>query len=213
LGDLVQGPLPPEPEEESPAVYGPSEAEGRLWQGEILENLIQLQVNIETIELNEEGAVEVRPVNHELVLVLSQDCDLEQDYKRRQAALLGTLPNILFCEVYRAEDLRARVQAQDQLGRQDWKRRIAQNQNDRFQYLQRVEANQDLRHLGLPALAIDFKIYFTVPSDELYFRLRHGILRRSRLNSPYIEHLAYRFYKFQSRIALPRDHAIDAIPE
>lgn len=214
MGDLVQGPLPPpEPEEEHQAVYRPSPAEGRVWQGEILENLVQIKLSIENIEGNEEGTIDVIPVTHELVLVMSQDCDLEQDHDRRQAAEQGTLPNVLFCDVYHAETLRAKVQAQHQLNRQDWRRRIAQNQNERFHYLQKVEPNQDLQGHGLPALAIDFKIYFTLPTEELYARLGHGALRRCALNSPYVEHLAHRFFKFQSRVALPRDHEIDPIPE
>ena len=214
MGDFVQGPhLPAQPEQENPPVYRPSAADGRVWQAEILENVIQIKPSIESIENNEEGVLEVFPVPHELVIVMSQDCDLEQDHDRRQAAEPGTLPNILFCDVYHAETLRAKVQAQHQLNRQDWRRRIAQNQNERFHYLQRVEPNQDLRGHGLPALAIDFKIYFTMPTDEVYARLEHGALRRCVLISPYVEHLAHRFFKFQSRVALPRDHEIDPIPE
>jgi hypothetical protein len=213
LGDLVQGPPPlPEPEEEDQAVYRPSRAEGRVWQGEILENLVQIKVSIENVEGHEEGTIDVVPVTHELVIVMSQDCDLEQDHDRRQAAEPGTLPNILFCDMYHAETLRLKVQAEEQLGRRDWKG-ITQNKNDRFHYLQRVEQNQDLQAHGLPALAIDFKIYFTLPAEELYARLGQGALRRCALNSPYVEHLAHRFFKFQSRVALPRDHEVDPIPE
>jgi hypothetical protein len=181
-----------------------------VWQGEILENVVQIKPSIEN---NEEGVIDVFPVPHELVVVMSQDCDLQQDFDRREAAEGGTLPNILFCDVYPAETLRAKLQSQDQLSRKDWKKRIAQNQNDRFHYLQKVEPNQDLHSHGLSALALDFKIYFTLPTDELYARLAHGILRRCTLNTPYVEHLAHRFFKFQSRVALPRDHEIDPIPE
>jgi len=188
-----------------------------VWQGEILETLVQIKLNLENIEGGEEGTIEVNPVTHDLVVVMSQDCDLEQDYVRRQGAAAGTLPNVLFCDVYRAEILRAKLHGEVQLSRQDWKKRIAQNQNERFHYLQRVEPNEDLRGQGLPALAIDFKIYFSLPTDELYARLGQGAvqgaLRRCRLNTPYTEHLAHRFYKFQSRVALPQDHEVDQIPE
>jgi len=194
-------------------VYSLSQAEGRLWQGEILENVIQIRPTVESIEANVDGVLEVVPVLHELVIVMSQDCDLDQDYKRRAANGQPTLPNIMLCDVYLAEVLRVRVLHQDQLGNKDWKKRIAQNQNERFHYLQRVEPNEDLQGVGLAALAIDFKIYFTLPTDELYARLRVGIRRRCRLNTPYAEHLAHRFFKYLSRIALPRDHAVDAIPD
>jgi len=214
LGDLVQGPpLPPQPDQENQPVYRPSSADGRVWQGEILENVIQIKLSIESIQNNQEGMLDVFPVHHELVIVMSQDCDLEQDYNRRQAGFEGTLPNTLFCDAYRAETLRAKVEQQDQLGRKDWKKRIAQNQHDRFHYLQKAEPEQDLQSQGLTAIALDFKIYFTLPTDELYARLAMEIHRRCRLNSPYVEHLAHRFYKFQSRVALPSDHEIDAIPD
>lgn len=143
---------------------------------------------------------------------MTQDCDLEQDYKRRVAKEQPSLPNVLLCDVYLAEILRTRVQQQEQLGRKDWNKRIAQNQNDRFHYLQRVEHRLDLRGIGLTALALDFKVYFTLPTDELYASLPN-IQRRCRLNSPYVEHLSHRFFKFQSRVALPRDHEIDPIEE
>jgi hypothetical protein len=144
---------------------------------------------------------------------MSQDCDLDQDYTRRAERRPGTLPNVMLCDAYRAEVLRALIRERDQLGSQDWRRRIAQNQNERFHYLQRTEPSQDLQREGLAALALDFKVYFTLPTDELYARLSRGIRRRCRLNTPYAEHLAHRFFKFQSRIALPQDHQMDAIPD
>jgi hypothetical protein len=168
---------------------------------------------VESIVANAPDVLELIPVAHELVIVMSQDCDLDQDYSRRAGGGQGTLPNVMLCDVYRAEVLRARVQEQQQLNRQDWRRRIAQNQNERFHYLQRVERIRDLQHEGLTALALDFKIYFTLPTDELYARLPRGIRRRCRLNTPYMEHLAHRFFKFQSRVALPQDHQIDPIPD
>jgi hypothetical protein len=61
---------------------------------------------------------------------------------------------------------------------------------------------------GLPELAIDFKRYFTVPTDEVYRRIELGeARRRCLLISPYLEHLSSRYAYFLSRIALPVDHA------
>ena len=178
-----------------------------------MQNVIQIKPSVESIQNNEEGMIDVDPVPHELVIVMSQDCDLLQDYNRRQAGEEATLPNVLFCDVYPAETLRTKVEQQDQLGRRDWKKRIAQNQHERFHYLQRVEPGQDLQGQGLTGIALDFKIYFTMPTDELYARLPMEIHRRCMLNSPYVEHLAHRFFKFQARVALPRDHEVDPIPE
>jgi hypothetical protein len=213
LGDLVQAPQPPPQPEAGQPVYRPAQAEGRIWQGEILENVVQISPTVESIAANVPGELQFVPVVHELVVVMSQDCDLDQDYTRRVAGDRGTLPNIMLCDVYLAEALRAAVLLRDQLGTKDWRKRIAQNQNERFHYLQRTERGQDLQQEGLTALALDFKSYFTLPTDELYARLPHGIRRRCRLNTPYAEHLAHRFFKFQSRIALPQDHQMDPIPD
>jgi hypothetical protein len=56
-------------------------------------------------------------------------------------------------------------------------------------------------------MAIDFKRYFTLPTDELYLRVeRQETRRRCGLKSPYLEHLSARFSCFLSRVALPEDH-------
>lgn len=213
MGDFVQAPPPAEPNGEDQPVYRPAQTGDRLWQGEILENVIQIRPTIESLQPQIQDQLEVVPVVHDLVIVMTQDCDLEQDHKRRAAGEQPSLPNVLLCDVYLAEVLRVRLQAQDQLGRKDWNKRIGQNQIDRFHYLEKVNPELDLGQRGLTALALDFRLYFTLPTDELYTRLMTGAHRRCRLNSPYLEHLAHRFFKFQSRVALPRDHAIDPIPE
>lgn len=185
-----------------------------MCQGEILENMVQIITSVESLTHSDADTLEVLPVTHELVIVMSQDCDLEQDFKRRQTGGEPTLPNILFCDVWTAETLRLKVEQLDQLGRKDWKKRIAQNQNERFHYLQKVAPGEDHRGTGLTATAIDFKIYFTMPTGELYARLATGEARhRCVLNSPYAEHLAHRFFRFQARVALPRDHEVDPLPD
>ncbi len=210
MGNLG-GALPNQPEEGTPqnfvSVYLPSLREGRVWQGEILQNLTQLKPTIESLS----AELEMTPVVHELVIVMSQDCDLLQDYKRRQSQQEGTLPNILFCDLFSADVLRAKVRDVERLGSADWKK-ITHNQNERFQYLQKITPQEDLQGEGLAPLAVDFRIYFTLPTDEIYHRVGGEARRRARLNTPYVEHLAHRFYKFQSRVALPLDHIVEANP-
>jgi hypothetical protein len=59
----------------------------------------------------------------------------------------------------------------------------------------------------MPELGIDFKRYFTVPTDDVYrqFALGQeiGVQRRAVLRPPFREDLAQRFYFFQARVALP----------
>ena len=55
-----------------------------LRQGEILTNLIQIHLDLQTIGLPEPR---VTPRRHEYALVLSQDCDLDLDFKARRESV------------------------------------------------------------------------------------------------------------------------------
>jgi len=148
------------------------------------------------------------PVNHDFAVVMTQDCDLLRDFNRRHQGKSESQPNILLCDAYYAASLRAKVQEDTPLSSKEWKV-VTQNSSERFQYLQRVEPVMDMQREGLPPLAMDFRNYFTVPTEELYHRLIPTIRRRARLNTPYVEHLAQRFFKFHARVALPVDHVIE----
>jgi len=204
-------PLPPPVAEEEFAVYCASVHPGRLWQGEILTNLPQWKLTPEGIvasaaqpdlppEVPEPIAVELLPIDHHFVIVLSQDCDLFQDFKAR-ATGGESLWNLFFCGVYPEEEAHARFQTLP-----DRWLKLKQNQMERYQFLQAVAPPEDLLGQGLPALVMDFKDCFTLPTTEVYARLALGTGRRARLLSPYLEHMIHRFYNFQSRVALPKDH-------
>jgi hypothetical protein len=86
------------------------------------------------------------------------------------------------------------------------------NKNDRYHFFQRIPTEEDSLGEGLPELAIDFKRYFTIPTDELYWQINAGdAQRRTCLESPYMEHLSQRFTSFLSRVALPQDY--ESMPE
>src|SRR4051795_3893948 len=80
-------------------VYEPSSPDSALRQGEILSDVVQTLVVIETLGRDRELQVDFK--QHPLVIVLSQDCDLDQDYQSRlpNTTKDRTIPNILFCEV------------------------------------------------------------------------------------------------------------------
>jgi hypothetical protein len=180
-----------------------SGVEDPLRQGEILSDLVQVHLKLDS--LRGEGTPEHALKVHPLTVVLSQDCDLEQDFKARAATVAAdkTIPNILFCEVITAERLRDSGGVNSTI----WAR-IRTNKDERYQFLQKVEAADDALGQGLPELGIDFKRYFTVPADEVYWRVQIGeAKRRCVLVSPYLEHLSSRFASYLSRVALPQDHA------
>jgi len=199
---------PPEPTSRTePAVYAPIGEGEPLRQAEIISDLVQVRQSFAS--LPSQAGPEIEIIRHPYALVLTQDCDLEQDFALRfgnpeqPPPPEKLLPNILLCEVATLGELRDRTPK----GSDIW-RRVVDNRDERYHLLERVEPPADALGQGLPALGIDFKRCFTVPTDELYFRVRSGAKRRCRLNSPYLEHLSSRFSSFLSRVALPRPHAI-----
>jgi len=151
------------------------------------------------------GEPRIRSVTYDHAIVVTQDCDLEQDFRVRfpdEKPSDKLLPNILFCPVATAVELRGTTGITSDI----W-RRISQNKDERYHFLQAVEAGSDAQQSGLPELGIDFKRVFTLPTDELYLRIELGeAKRRSVLQSPYLEHLSERLAHFNSRVALPEDH-------
>lgn len=181
---------------------------GALRQGEILSNLKQFKLNLESLR---SGKPLAEPIIHPFAIVVTQDCDCEQDFKKRQANDLVSdkiIPSILFCEVVVAEQLRNRDKDNKvkEINSTVWGQ-VKINKNERYHFLESVPAELDVLSEGLPELTLDFKRYFTIPTEEIYYRIDcEEAKRRCRLVSPYLEHLTSRFNNFQARIALPEDH-------
>jgi hypothetical protein len=188
--------------------YAKSVVGDRLWQGEVASEVVQLRSRLDTIGLSD--SVILHEVVHRYAIVLTQDCDLLADYERRSTRTASdpSVPNILFCEATTVESLRGLLPQ----GKDIWKR-IVQNKDERYQCLEAVPIDQDAAGQGLDAIGVDFKRYFTIPTDEVYKRLELGqVKRRCRLVSPYVEQLATRFFYYQYRVALPYDHDVPLSP-
>lgn len=190
-------------------IYRPSIGDNLscLRQGEIVSNVVHWRVVTESIGIGSEPRFE--PVLHPYAILMTQDCDLAQDFSTRLKLQESdkTLPCLLFCEVLPAEELLPRIAT----NKREWERlKVASNKNERFQFLQSIAKELDLRQEGIPELGIDFKRYFAVPTAEVYRRIEKGeVQRRCLLNSPYLEHLSSRFGYFMSRVALESDHESD----
>lgn len=197
------GPNDPPPAE-APAeigVYTPSVAEGAVRCCEILSGISQRRQSFESLRAPEP---ELETILHPLCIVISQDCDLEQDFCARRENRATPLADVLLCDVVAANDLKGNV-AQ---GRDIWKR-IIQNKDERYQFLRAVQTRQDLANEGLTELGIDFRRCFSVPTDELYEQFSLGARRRCRLSSPFKEHLMNRLAHFIARVGLPYDHHVE----
>lgn len=193
-------------EKEFPPIYVVSEAVGTtLRQGEIITNVVQIRLEFEEFK---KGSFVADSVVHPYAIVLSQDCDCVQDYTARNNQPPNTkneIPSILFGEVHTAEWMRNQENP-GSLHSGLWNI-VKRNKNERYQFLELVRPEYDAAGEGLPELTIDFRRFFSIPTDELYHRLAIGeAKRRCRLRSPYVEHLATRFGYFAQRVALPEDH-------
>jgi hypothetical protein len=183
--------------------YAPSSS-GPLRQGEVLSQLVEARRVLPT------GAdtAQFDLVTHPYAVVISQDCDLEQDFFARTDETKLTKPtekllgSVLFCEVVTAEQLKGRL-ADGQLWKQTY-----QNKHERYQYLRGIPKESDATGEGTPDLGIDFKRYFTVRTDDVYSQIQTSTKRRGHLQSPYLEHLSARFACYLTRIALPSEHFV-----
>ena len=184
-----------------------------LRQGEILSNLVQIRIDLENIRsslVDENVRYAGTPIEHPYAIVVSQDCDLNQDFFfkfHQRGKERHTLPSVLFCEVTEAEELvygdRNATVFQEGAIRQDFR-----NNNDyRYHFLQAIPESLDRAGDGIPELAIEFKRYFTMPSDEVYRRIEvKQAQRHCHLLSPYREHFINRFHNFNNRVALPEQY-------
>ena len=205
------------------SVFLPSPAEGVFRQGEILSDVIQVHLRPDSLG-PDAGDVELEEKVHPYALILTQDCDLDWDFKTRSAAVgeeepdtgkrakeankrqAKLVPNVLLCELTTAAILRPFLAGTDIL------RRIRNNLDERYQCLLAVRPEDDRAGEGLPELVADFKRVFSIPTDELYLRITLGMRRRARLQSPYLQHLSSRFGYYCLRVALPNEAPLELPP-
>ena len=174
-------------------------ADRHLAQGEIISGLAYAHIDLLSLE---SPPLRISPIVHPLAVTVSQGCDLEQDFRARlgDAKPDKVVPSVLLCEVVSANELRSRVPRDSKI----WGR-ISQNNDERYHFFQAIERECDAQGTGLDELGVDFKRFFSVPTDEIYYRLRIGeAKRRCCLVSPYLEHFCRRFANYISRVRSSR---------
>lgn len=188
-------------------IYRASPKTGQFYQGEIVSNLVQARLDVGSIVPGRQPVVDF--ITHPYAVVLAQACDLESDFMSRsgQRQTGARIPSILFCEAADVDRFRSGADIKSDI----W-RRVRANKDERYHYLRGVGPDTDAAQQGTPDLALDFKRYFTIPTDEVYRRLETGELqRRAYLEPPYREHLATRFFHYHYRVALPEDHFVQSV--
>lgn len=176
---------------------------GRVSQGDIIRDVEYIEYVAER-----SGVIEVSKIIFPLVVVLTQDCDLEQDsaYRKRRLAAPSThdkkLFSVLVAPLYNAEhvfagehllDLNLTMSTIKQTKTEG--KTLKQNERPRYHY---VEFPADV---PIVASIIDFKHYFSVNIEYL---VRH----RSKcfvcsLSELFREDLSQHFAGYLARIGLP----------
>lgn len=195
---------------DSQSIYVQVQADERLFQGEVVERVLEWIPKY--ADTNQDEVIGAEPRLHRLAIVITQECDLAQDWEKRSAnsAIVTDLPNVLFCAAGAAEELRSAQNLHNKL----WTP-IRSNKNERYQYLAEIPKDLDRAGEGHVAILLDFKSIFAVRTVEIYRQLRstgeNAPRRRCKLATPWAEHLQCRFAAFHARIGLPRDHFIPEI--
>jgi hypothetical protein len=157
------------------------------------------------------GEFELTVYEFPYVLVLTQDCDLEQNKTNRVKEIEiepdeqgcknydKHLISVIVAPLYNSEHLfsgkhldQLKINAHKHSS--DQKRLIKQNQNPRYHY---IEFGDDV---VVPDSVIDFKHYYSVSLDWLESKSKNRICG---INSIYRELISQRFSNYLSRIGLP----------
>jgi hypothetical protein len=188
-------------------MFTPSPTSGAFHQGEILSDVIQVQIDVENLNSQSEE-IELDERIHPQAIILTQDCDLDKDFKAREQKEIGntlqfkSVPNVLLCELIPSDTLRGQMRQTGGGGSKEWTR-IIENREFRYHSFPAVLPKDDRVEEGLPALVADFKRVFTVPTEELYLRVQQTTRRRSFLNDLFVQDLGCRFGYYCLRVALP----------
>jgi hypothetical protein len=190
------------------AIYQPSHRNTSLRQGEILTNVTQYNVEPMAQLLDQPDiSLPTIPIIHPYAIVVTQDCDLDWDYKARTQKQHNTpskfLNSVILCEVNTAEEVRNNA---DNMNSKEWGL-VSSQRHERFYFFEKIRIDYELQQKGLPELTADFKKVFAIDAAALYYQLNSGMaLRRAILCSPYLEHFSRRYYSFHGRVALPAQY-------
>ena len=176
----------------------------RVAQGDIYRD-VEIASAFKAVQNSNQLEFELETITYNYAVVLTQECDLEQDHKNRND--VGDkhdkyIPSILLAPAYLAESLREGVHLKalglkmERINSNPWKT-LKKNNNSRYHFLSK---NIDL---SVPDLVIDFKHYFTILRDHLYETLKEDEYYVASLADLFRENLSHRFTHYLSRIGLP----------
>lgn len=171
----------------------------RLCQGDILRDVTLLEPTTD-----ENGELDVAERTLPYVVVLTQDCDLEQDDSARKEKPKRNddkfLQSVLLCPAYQSLKVRAGTHLEElkmtmqSFHSANWSL-LKQNNMHRYHFLPEEPEFQ------LTELVLDFKQYFTSPREFFCARYKKNYV--TTLGPLFRELLSQRFANYLSRIGLP----------
>lgn len=176
----------------------------RICQGDIYKNIEYLEYATEN-----SGIVEISKILFPLVLVLTQDCDLQQDYDYRlneesSSSQDKYLLSVLVVPLYNIEhfydgnhlsEIGLKMAPFPRKSDATDNKRLKQNEIPRFHYLEFPEDSE------LVSSVLDFKQYFAVDIKYLNTISKSNFV--CKISELYREDISHRFSSFLSRIGLP----------
>lgn len=180
--------------------------DNRIKQGDIFCKVPYFESYI----VNNSGDFEINIKEFPLSLVITQDCDLEQNLKNRNS--IQTKPDndnilsydkflvsVIVLPLYNAQHLfegthLSELKIKTENFNSDRRKIIKQNNNSRYHYIELPKDNL------LPALIIDFKHMFSINLNWLESNKANRVCSIDEL---YREYISQRFSNFLSRIGLP----------
>lgn len=175
----------------------------RISQGDIIQDVEFIEYAIE-----KEGVVEISKIKFPYVIVLTQDCDLEQDYKNRTDSNSSNqdkhLISVIVAPLYNIEhvfdgkhlsELGLQMQSISKNPKKTDHNNLKKNNNPRYHFLEFDES------IKIVDSVIDFKHYFTVNASYLKESKKNNFV--GKVDALYREDISQRFASFLSRIGLP----------
>jgi hypothetical protein len=190
-----------------PLEYEQSPSVGPLRQAEVLRDVVEPRVLSCA-----GGSVQFVQIPHPLSIVMSQDCDLEQDYYLRFPSdgtartpenvdrEANALQAVILCDAYQIDDMESHFPAK--LSRAE-RKLVADNRYERYHCLGEGTGPGGE---AVPPVMLDLRTPFAIPAAVLYEQLADADMSNARLGIipvVYSHDLSQRFYSYQARIALP----------
>lgn len=183
--------------------------DGPLAQGEVLSGLVWYRVDAPAIA--DQGA-EAAQIRYDHVVVMTQMCDLQHDFKARfsdregiaaeyrERPLKHLLEGVLLCKAQKEADFRDLERGVNNRVFSD----VQKNQADRYHCIgpflePAANDGQEYR------LFLDFKRFWVCPPESLYavIHANPDAHRVGIIPPPHIEYLIQRFSYFHARVAIP----------